>query len=144
MSDEEQNLPETYEGVPQSRAEIAYRMKMQGLSLTDIAEELRVEPQTVQLILKERFKYEASFLSDDDREGLLMMENARLDHMLSKLWPSIDYGDIKAIQAALKITELRMKVNQLDLPSSTNTQQVLVIGGSSESYVEKLKAMDDG
>lgn len=116
-------------------------MKMQGLSLADIGAELHVDPSHVVNMLKQRFAYEASWLTDDDRQSLLAMENARLDYYLSKLWPSIQYGDIKAIAEARKITEVRVKVNQIDQISSTNTTNVLVVGGATEDYVEKLKEL---
>jgi hypothetical protein len=140
VSDEESNLPEL-SGETRSRAEIAYLMKRQGLSLSDIAVELHVTPQAVADMLADRFAYEAQFLKDDERSGILAMENARLDYYLTKLWPSVEYGDLKAIAEARKISEVRVKINQVDKLSSTATTQVLVVGGESADYVEALKGM---
>lgn len=141
MSDEESNLP-VVSG--ESKAEIAYLMKMQGLSLLDIANELHCDPSAVVNMLKQRYKYEAQFLDDEERQGILAMENARLDYYLSKLWPQIQYGEVKAIAEARKITEVRLKANQLDQPAAGSTTNVLVVGGATEDYVAKLKELSDG
>jgi hypothetical protein len=119
-------------------------MKMQGLSLSDIASELNLPQHEVNKVLRERFAYEAQFQTEDERTAMLALENARLDYYLSKLWASVQYGDLKAIAEARKISETRVKINQMDKIESTHTTQVLVIGGESQNYVDKLKELADG
>lgn len=139
MSDAD-DLPVSY---TESKQEMAYNMKRRGMSLSEIAEELRCDTSLVVNMLKARYAYEARYLDDDERDGLLAMENARLDFYLSKLWPSVEYGDLKAIAEARKITEVRVKINNIDKLSSTNSTQVLVIGGEQANYLQKLKELSE-
>lgn len=142
MSDEEQSL-EPY--ATRSRAEIAYLMKRQGMSLSDIADELHVEPSSVSDMIANRFKQEAAHQTPEERESILAMENDRLNFYLSKLWPSIEYGDVKAISLALGIHDRVMKANQLDkAEAGSNQTHVLVVGGKEEDYVNALKGAVDG
>ena len=134
MPDEESNLPATY------GPDVVNHLRMQGMSVSEIAEQLSTT-RTEILNSLSTYNLQASYDSDDDRQAKLNMENQRLDYYLRKLWPSVDYGDTKAIALALKITDLRTKINQLDVPSSTNKAQVLVVGGDAQSYVENLKRM---
>ena len=136
---EESNLPVPSDN--QSAVEVAYMMRRRGMSLSDIAEELHTTPAQIFAALDRRLNREAQMLGDDDRKALLLLENDRLDYYLSKIWPSIEYGDLKAIDMALKITRERAKLNQMDAPSSTSTTQVLVVGGESKTYIDRLKDM---
>lgn len=124
-----------------TRAELVYKMRLQGLSPSDIAAELGIEVKEVQQHVRRWFKAEAAELSEEERVGILALENARLDHYLAKIWPQIEFGDPKAIMAAVKITETRIKINHLDTPLSTQTNNVLVIGGESHEYIRKLKEL---
>jgi hypothetical protein len=142
MSDEEPNLPVPSEGM--DMAEVAYLMRRQGLSPSDIATELHTTPAVIYQAVQRRLTHEAQLLGDEERQMLLALENARLDHYLSKIWAQIDYGDLKAIETALKITRERAKLNQMDMPTSTNTTQVLVVGGEAVSYIDALKSVVDG
>ena len=140
MSDEE-NLPEP-SGV-MTRAEVIYQMRLRGLSPSDIADELRTTTADVQSVIARRIKAEAADLTDEERSSLLAMENARYDFYLSRLWPQIEHGDARAIQTALQVSAMRLKANQLDKPTSVQTQNVLVVGGESHDYIQQLKSMID-
>ena len=139
MSDAGQNLPATSE----ERDEIIYRMRAQGQSLSEIAQELGVTYNAAFQAVNSRLAKEASYQTDEERARLLALENARLDIYLRKLWPSVEYGDVKAIGLAIRISETRAKINDLTSPTSTNTTQVLVVGGETQSYVESLKQITD-
>lgn len=124
-----------------SRAEVAYMMKRRGLTLSEVADELQCSPEDVSALIRARFKAEAEHLTSEDRFNILQMENDRLDMYLSKLWPSIEYGDLKSIALALNIHDRKMKANYLDRPDSqTQASTILVIGGAEESYIDSLKA----
>ena len=139
MSDEDE-----YSSSPDivmSRAEVAYMMKRRGLSLTEVAEELNTTPEQVTQLIRARFKAEAEHMTSEDRMNVLQMENDRLDYYLGKLWPSIEYGDVKAISLALGIHDRKMKANYLDRPDSQQqASTILVVGGAEDSYIEALKA----
>lgn len=137
----EDNLPVHSGDLVMSKQEIAYLMKRQGLSLSDIAQELNTPVSVISQYIKNQLQHDAEALSDEERQSLLALENARYEYYLSKIWPQIEYGDLKAVQTALAISDRKIRANQLDLPSSTSTTQVLVIGGESVSYIEKLKGM---
>jgi len=139
MSGEESKLPVRFE-----KGEVAYLMRRQGMSNAEIADELHITPTQVSSYIKSRLSHEAQRLTDEDREFILALENERLDYYLSKLWPQIEYGDINAIRTALQITKERTSLNQMDRPSSTNTTQVLVVGGQTQDYVERLKELAEG
>lgn len=145
MSDEDSNLPASWaqHGETMSREDVIFAMKMQGASTADIASELQVTPATVTSMVRGRLRAETETIEDEERTYLLDLENARLDYYLTKLWAQINYGDVKAIMAALKITETRIKMNRMDEVTSTAGAQVLVIGGESDSYIEKLKKMTE-
>lgn len=124
-----------------SRAEVAYMMRRRGLTLTEVAEELNTSIADIQALIRNRFKAEAEHMTSEDRVNVLAMENDRLDYYLTKLMPSIEYGDVKAISLALGIHDRKMKANYLDRPdSSTQASTILVVGGAEDSYVEALKA----
>lgn len=123
-----------------SRAEVAYMMKRKGLTLSEVADELHCTPEDVTKLLRARFKSEAEHLTSEDRMNILQMENDRLDYYLKQLWPSIEYGDVKAIALALNVHDRKMKANYLDRPDSqTQASTILVIGGQEDSYIESLK-----
>ena len=124
---------------------MAYLMRRQGLSLSAIAEELHIEERTVTQLIATELKLAAEMQTTEQRSLILAMENDRLDYYLTKLWPSIEYGDPKAITTALAIHDRKMKANQLDKPdASTQQATVLVVGGAEIDYVEKLKQLAQG
>ena len=128
-----------------TRGEMAYLMKRRGLSLSDIATELHIDERTVVGLINTQLKHEAELQTSEQRGFILAMENERLDYYLTKLWPSIEYGDPKAITAALAIHDRKMKANQLDKPdASTQQATVLVVGGAELDYVETLKQLAGG
>lgn len=139
-TNEVDNLPVPFEGA----GETAARMRMKGQSFTEIADELNSTPVQVYGAIRARFKREAQFLAEEEREMLLMIENERFDFMLAKLWPAIEYGDLDSIKVALAISDRRLKWNHMDQPSSVSTTQVLVVGGESKKYIERLKELSNG
>ena len=132
---------ESYETSPVlTRGEMAYLMKMKGLSLSDIAAELHIGVSTVNELITNRFRVEAENMTSEDRIAVLAMERDRLNFYLAKLWPSIEYGDVKAISLALGVHDRIMKAHYFDRPDSdTQAQQILVVGGEEEDYIAALK-----
>ncbi len=135
----EDNLP-----VRLSREELILNCKMRGMSTVDIAQELQISTVDVSNCVRRQLGRDAEYRTDEEREDMLALENARLDYYLTRLWPSIEMGDIASIKEARAITHERIALNQLQMPSSTATTQVLVVGGESVSYIEKLKELADG
>ena len=128
-----------------TRAQEAYEMKLSGRTPREIADELGYEsPMAVVNAIRSQMKSEASFLTDTDRQSLLQMEMDRLDRLLAKVWPSAMTGDPKSVEAALKITDRRIKITGLDaVDTTTQAHTVLVIGGQEQDYISKLKELAD-
>ena len=128
-----------------TKPELAYEMRLAGKSPHDIAAELGYEnPTSVHRAIQERFKQEAEQVSTDDRQTILDLENARLDALLNAAWGSAMYGDLGAMKFCLDVVKERVKTNQLNaVDTQAGQQTILVIGGSEDSYVEKLKQMAD-
>lgn len=142
MSDEEQNLPDTSPSM--TRAEIAYQMLHQGLSVTDIANELHVHPRSVHRMVEERYAQEASEQTPEYRAGILSLQNDRLNWMYSKLVPQMEYGDTRAITAGMNLVVNILKLHRLDQPEAAGAQNtIMLISGDEDSYIQKLKELSD-
>lgn len=130
-------------GPAMSKAELAYKLRLRGRSGSQIAEELGyASANEVNQAIQVRFKQEAQFLTAEDRAGILAMEMARLDFMLDRVWDSVEYGDPKAMDIALKIHAARVKVTKLDAPETgADRATVLVVGGEEAAYITSLKKM---
>ena len=142
--------PPTSEVVPvddgESRPLQAYRMKLAGRPLAEIAEELGYgSPSAVANAITTETKRQIAMVSSEDRESLLQLQNDRYEYLLSKVWPSVEHGDLGSIEMARKLIGDLTKLHQLDaLDTSSKTMQVLVVGGAEADYVESLKKMVEG
>jgi len=134
-----------------SRAEEAYRQKLSGSSLSEIADDLGYRSTTeVVHAINSLMKQGAVFITEAGRAGFLQMELDRLDILQTKAWPSAMTGDPRSIEAVLKIMDRRIKITGLDsVDTATQQNTVLVIGGQEQDYLQKLKELagspdDDG
>lgn len=81
----------------------------------------------------------------EDVDGLRALESARMDRMLSALWSKIEEGDVDAILAALKISDSRVKLFNLDSAHSaggTETSFISMVVGPLEGNPEEA-TLDD-
>ena len=151
MPDDESSTPEeTAEmvilgEVVKTRAEQAYDLKRQGKTLQFIADELGYSSVAeVSTAISSRMELEAQYITVEERQSLLQMENDRLDELQAVYYPSALLGDFKSADMVLRIMAMRQKVNKMDaLDTDTNQQTVLIIGGKEEDYVKQLKALDE-
>lgn len=129
-----------------TKVQMAYLFKMAGHSLDDIATRLDYPTGAAAgKAIRDAQAREASEVPAENRTTLLKLTNDRLDYLLSKVWEQIGYGDLKAIDTALKIITTHVRVNQLDaIDTAQYTAQVLVVGGAESSYIERLKALTEG
>ena len=138
MADEERSEPSHV----MTRAEIAYEMKVQGNSLSEIGAEMEISASHVGRLIADQMKSEADLLSLEDKATLLALDNARLERLIRVHWESAMYGDLKAGEFLLKTISLHAKLNQLDIPDAAyNQSTVLVIGGEAADYVARLKEL---
>lgn len=71
--------------------------------------------------------------SDQLRE----IENRRLDAMLAAVWKRVLHGDLKAIDAAIRISARRGALNGLDMPTRHQVDPILVMDGAELSDLER-------
>lgn len=148
--DEDQNsheLDKALDGVIVShRADQAYEMLMAGDSPSEVAKELGyASAKEVGRAIRERMASEAQELSQDARDGILMMELDRLNKLQRAHWESAMYGDVKSTEIVLKIMTLRVKLTGVDQPDAKSGQNtVLIVGGDEKTYIERLKGMAEG
>ena len=131
--------------VVSTRAEAAYEMRLSGKTHQEIADHLGYASGVeVAHAIAGLLQQDAARMSQEEVKSRLQMENDRLDRLLSKVWPSAMTGDPKSVEAALKITDRRIKINHLDaIDTSAQQHTVLVIGGQEADYVNKLKELGD-
>lgn len=124
-----------------SRPWHAYHLKLAGLSLSEIADRLNyTSGAEVARVIKNETISAAKDIEPEERESLLDLEVERLNYAQSKIWVGVEAGDIKCIEALLKIIQLRTKLQGLDMvDASAGVQTVLVVGGQEADYVNKLK-----
>jgi hypothetical protein len=127
--------PEPFQGKPLSPAEakaLAYgrqamRLRVEGHSVTAIAERMGFSPLAVKKYLTLAYK-ETRRLTGDDAARLRALEASRLDAFLTYLWPAIDSKDPKgrarAVEVALKVVEARVKLYGLAAPERIAVAQV--------------------
>ena len=127
--------------IPYPPAWFAYQLKMAGLDLREIAHRLDyVSPAACALDIKRHMAEEAAHKSAEDRESMLNLELDRLNYMLSKIWPQIEHGDLKAVDTAIRLINTSCRLMGLDqVDASTHVQTVLVVGGAEDDYIKKLK-----
>ena len=73
------------------------------------------------------------------------LELARLDALLAAHWASATSGsDHKAADLCIKVVAQRAKLLRLDTPPSEDERpRTIVIGGTSEEYIQGLKMIAD-
>lgn len=131
--------------VSQDRAFLAYNAKLAGFSHAEIADRLDYpSAAAVYADIKRHLEAAVQRQPADTREAMLQMERDRLDFLQSRVWPQCEYGDLKAIEAALKIINTRIKLESFDaIDSSAHVNTVLVVGGEERDYISKLKEVSE-
>lgn len=72
-------------------------------------------------------------------ERLRAVENARLDYYLTKLASRIDMGDDKAINAAIRISERRMKMYGADAPVKVDARVTADVGDDLLDMIQEAR-----
>ena len=127
------------------KARTAYELMLGGKSQSEIADILGFEHhQDVQRMLTERFKHDASFISEMERKELLSLEMLRLDALQAAVWPAAMMGDPKSVDSAVRIIATRAKISGLEqVDPVVQKNLVLVMGEKEEDYIAALKAAGD-
>jgi len=122
------------------KARKALEMRRSGRSLWSIAEHLGISERNVNTLISDALKEAADLVDAGHKRSLLAMEVDRLDELQSAVWQDAINGDRQAVETALKIIQARAKVLGLDnMPTSTITNNTIVVAGTSEEYVAALR-----
>lgn len=95
----------------------AVEMRLQGYRYHDIAQKLGVTEVAVYYMIKRTLEHWNEDLKEKVPQ-LRQMELARLESYIKSLQKKIHYGDVKAIQAAVRVHERIARIMGLDAPTS--------------------------
>lgn len=118
-----------------------YHLRMGGMSYPQISERMGVELRRVRLMISSYTELLEQAAGDDEKRQALYLENSRLDALQNAAWDAAMLGDMKAIDAILKISARRSKIMGMDLVPTQEiqvTQNTLVMG-SKEEFIAALE-----
>lgn len=123
-----------------NRAAIVKR-RVEGESLRAIAEALEMSVSAVHSAIDTELKKLAAS-TREDVDMLRQIEDERLDKMLVGLWPKAVTGDVKSIDAVLRLMERRSKLFGLDQPVRIeNTTQLNVNALTDRELAEQARIL---
>lgn len=121
----------------EERAYHAYQMRLAGYDWNAIAKKMDFKSASyvqneVNLLIKKAMNEAA----EDRRSEIVGLELDRLDALQNAVWGVALTGDIKAIEASLKIMAHRARLLQLGQDNASATSTIIVAG---DRYVDTLK-----
>lgn len=126
--------------VVDSRAVAAYKLRLEGKPLYDIADALDMTESQVELAINNRMKTERTLISSKEREGIISLQDARYEAIIAAHWANMLAADDKSTALVLKAMHQKEQLLQLaSLDPETSQSTVLVIGGQEASYIKALK-----
>jgi hypothetical protein len=115
-------------------------MKEMGCSLSEIAQELGFENvEGVVTCLSEKYKQEAAWLNEEARGTLLAVQLGRYEAIIRGSYASALLGDPKSADIVMKAMAEENKLTRLLETDSSQTAQVLVVGGLEQDYIAALR-----
>lgn len=122
------------------KARQALEMRKAGQTWWYIAEKLKITETAASNLVSQAITAAANMVDEGAKRSLLALEIERLDELQRAVWTDAVTGDIRAVEAALKIIQARSKVLGLDnISNSTVTNNTIVVAGTSEQYVNALR-----
>lgn len=106
---------------------MALERRREGASYRDIAIELGVSISTAHEWVHAALA-DVTALNQDKATELRELEAERLDHILQKLWPRVNRGNLSAIDRALRVILQRAKLLGLEAPQQ---HQISGAGGGA-------------
>jgi hypothetical protein len=124
------------------KATQAYQLKVGGKLPSEIQEILGLaQIDEVYRLLDERFAYDASYLTSQERSSLLAEELMSLAQLKAAIWPAAMMGDPKSVDSAVKIILAAHKVAGMEqIDPVVNKNLVLVMGEKEEDFIAALRA----
>lgn len=105
--------PKDRELALQARRTKAVSMALAGLSDEQVGRELGISTSGARELIARTLEDTRNYQVDQMRQ----VENARLDRAQAAIWSEVLKGDLKAINAFIRISERRSRMNGLDAPS---------------------------
>jgi len=130
--------------VAREREATAWELRKAGLNGVEIAKRLGVTPAAVSAILKRVMAGLAEETRGTARE-IVALELVRLDRMHAGLYAGAVAGNVRAVEACLKIQERRAKLEGLDaqtkimLKADVGVSGDVRVGGLSDETAEAIK-----
>lgn len=113
------------------RAE-AVTLAMAGLTYEQIGEQLDISASAAWSLVQRTIAETRNYAVDHLRS----LENARLDRATTAIWNKVLDGDLKAVDAYLRIADRRAKLNGLDAP--TKVQMAVSVRQEMEDKLSEL------
>lgn len=122
------------------RALRAYQLRATGTSWWDIAEELGVSEGQAARLVADQINTAARLVDDGAKRNLLALEVDRLDQIQRSLWDRAIGGDLRAVDAVLRIITTRAKILGLEnATAATVTNNTIVVAGNTDEYIAALQ-----
>lgn len=119
----------------------AYELRLAGKSWFEIAKTLGIVESDARTIVSNQLTAAAAAVSDGAKQELLALEIERIDQLHASRWEAALRGDRVAFDQILKLAELRAKRLRLDDISDVSiTNNTLVVAGTTEEYINALRA----
>lgn len=110
------SLPERRRQKEEARQNEALTLRMAGLSYAQVGDRLGITPTAAtDLVNRTLLKQKTPPV-----EEFRALENMRLDRAQAAIWPAVLQGDLKAVDAYLRISMARRRMNGLDAPMEIN------------------------
>ena len=118
----------------------AYHLRASGTPWWDIAEELGVSEGQAARLVAEKIAAAARLVDEGAKRHLLALEIERLDRLQQSLWDRALGGDLRAVDAVLRIITTRAKILGLEnATASTVTNNTIVVAGNTDEYIAALQ-----
>jgi hypothetical protein len=130
--------------IAHDRAYDAHQLRLAGADWSEIATRVGyADGRIASLAVTAYLQKIAIDLAPDQRRDALQRELDRLDALQFAYWPAALHGDHSAANIVLKCIARRCTVLGFDRPDDliATTAPMLVIGGTSEEYVNGVKAI---
>lgn len=133
----------TFAEQQQKRRAEALSLRLAGFTYAQIAERLKINESSAHELVNRRIVD-----VDENIEQLRAIENARLDKAQSAIWNKVLGGDEKAIDAFLRISQRRSRLNGMDAPQKVElgvrvrTEMEQALGELRQIVMEQIEDAD--
>ena len=137
-------MPRSSDVVPSDtqKAKAAHMARLEGMSWAEAAEYAGYESrQTAQTEVRIYLQKAALLLSKEEKLERLDLEVERLDSLQRAVWDQALNGDIKAVDACVRIINTRAKLLGLETLHEVEhvTHKTLIVQGERGDYVQTLR-----